>query len=96
MLRLSTADTRMLVWIAIEILLAAVCSGNAEGEVLNLMLITSGGGQYNSSGAEPAVDLAVRLINENEVIPGYQLNIASRGDSSVSGKIYKSIANANY
>ena len=77
--------TTMLVWIAIEVVLAVVCFGNAETEVLNLMLITSGGGQYNSSGAEPAVDLAIRLINENEVIHGHQLNIASRGDSSVSG-----------
>ena len=57
---------------------------NAESTDLNLMLITSGGGQYNSSGVEPAIDLAVRLINENDVVPGYQLKIASRGDSSVS------------
>ena len=53
-------------------------------DILNVMFISSGGGQYNSSGAEPAVDLAVEIINENHVIPGYQLNIASRGDSSVS------------
>lgn len=71
-------------WIVVDLLLAVVCFGSAETGVLNLMLITSGGGQYNSSGVEPAIDLAVRLINENEVIPGYQLNIASRGNSSVS------------
>ncbi len=64
-------------------LLSNLCLAN-ETTVLNLMLITSGGGQYNSSGVEPAVDLAVRLINENDVIPGYQLKIASRGNSSVS------------
>ena len=56
---------------------------NAEVPV-NLMLITSGGGQYDSSGVEPAVDLAVRLINENDVVPGHRLRIATRGNSSVS------------
>ena len=60
------------------------CIGNAGDRLLNLMLITSGGGLYNSTGVEPAVDLAVQLINENNVVPGYKINVASRGDSSVS------------
>ncbi len=51
---------------------------------LPLMLITSKGGQYNSSGAEPAIDLAVEIINENDVIPGHRLVIETRGDSNVS------------
>ena len=59
-------------------------TANSATKVINFMLITSGGGQYNSSGVEPAVDLAVELVNKNEVIPGYQLNVASRGNSSVS------------
>ncbi len=57
---------------------------NPEAKVLNFMLIYSGGGQYNSSGVEPAVDLAVEVINENNIIPGYNLSVASRGNSSVS------------
>lgn len=61
-----------------------VCATNAETEVLNLILISSGGGQYNSSGVEPAVDLAVQMINANQIVPGYRLNVASRGDSNVS------------
>lgn len=64
-------------------LLLRLSVADFEAEVLNLMFISSGGGQYNSSGVEPAVDLAVELINENNVIPGYHLNIASRGNSSV-------------
>jgi len=51
---------------------------------LNIMLITSGGGQYNSSGVEPAVDLAIDIINDNDIIPGYELVIETRGDSNVS------------
>ena len=51
---------------------------------MGLMFITSGGGQYNSSGAEPAIDLAVSIINENNIIPGYKLDIETRGDSVVS------------
>jgi hypothetical protein len=68
------------------IILALAILGHVNGEkgVLNLMLITSGGGQYNSTGVEPAVDLAVWLINENQVILGFDLNIASHGNSSVS------------
>ena len=69
------------------VLLAYLANAAAESTDLNLVLITSGGGQYNSSGVEPAIDLAVRLINENDVVPGYQLKIASRGNSSVSCKL---------
>lgn len=58
-----------------------------EQETLGLMFISSGGGQYNSSGAEPAVDLAVTIINENNVIPGYRLDIETRGNSSVSDNV---------
>lgn len=57
---------------------------DSASKELNLMLIYSGGGLYNSSGVEPAVDLAVELVNENEVIPGYNLSIASRGNPFVS------------
>ncbi len=53
-------------------------------KVLNFMLISSGGGEYDSSGVQPAVDLAVELVNENNVIPGYQLNISSHGNPNVS------------
>ena len=76
--------------ISMALLLAAfatflsVYTISAETEILNLILISSGGGQYNSSGVEPAVDLAVQIINDNQVIPGYKLNVASRGDSNVS------------
>lgn len=75
---------------AMALLLAAfaafltVCTASNETEVLDLILISSGGGQYNSSGIEPAVDLAVQIINDNQIIPGYRLNVASRGDSNVS------------
>lgn len=72
------------VMIILQVLTLCGCLVHAEQGVLNLMFISSGGGQYNSSGVEPAVDLAVTLVNENEVIPGFQLNIASRGNSSVS------------
>lgn len=72
---------------SLAILVAAV---RGEDATINLMFMSSGGGQYNSSGAEPAVDLAVKLINENEVIPGYQLNIATRGNSSVSERFLSS------
>lgn len=65
--------------------LLVILSSSVAGETeLNLMFTSSHGGQYNSSGAEPAVDLAVQLINENKIIPGYQLNIATRGNSNVS------------
>jgi hypothetical protein len=70
--------------VVVEVLLAiAYCANAIAVEDVNVMLITSSGGAYNSSGVEPAVDLAIRLINENEVIPGYRINIASRGDSAV-------------
>lgn len=69
---------------AIAFAFSLCCVSGAGTGVLNLVFISSGGGQYNSSGVEPAVDLAVELINDNNVIPGYKLNIASRGNSSVS------------
>lgn len=72
--------------LALVVTLLNIANGQNE-TVLNLMFISSGGGQYNSSGAEPAVDLAVKLINENNVIPGYQLNIATRGNSEVSFRL---------
>ena len=62
-------------------------SGDRQSGVLNLMFMSSGGGLYNSSGAEPAVDLAVQLINENNIIPGYQLNVATRGNSEVRSSV---------
>ncbi len=82
--------------VACAALLLCLCA-NAQDHVLNLMFISSGGGQYNSSGAEPAVDLAVDIINENNIIPGFQLNIASRGNSSVSGlSVISFCCNNNY
>ena len=74
--------------LAVISLLASLSA--AQVEILNIMFISSGGGQYNSSGAEPAVDLAIEIINNNTIIPGYQLRIASRGNSSVSEKLNRS------
>ena len=53
-------------------------------EVLNFMLISSGGGEYDSSGVQPAVDLAVELVNQHDIIPGYQLSVSSHGNPDVS------------
>ena len=69
--------------VVIALLLSLSWSARSR-DTLNLMLITSGGGQYNSSGAQPAIDLAVNIINENDIIPGYDLVIETRGDSNVS------------
>lgn len=66
------------------LLIIPLGTANPEAKILNFMLIYSGGGQYNSSGVEPAVNLAVELVNENNVIPGYNLSVASRGNSNVS------------
>lgn len=66
-----------------------VCSlSTAQDEIINIGFIYSGGGQYNSSGAVPAVQLALELINnKTDLLNGYQLNIAYTGDSRVSSKL---------
>lgn len=60
----------------------------SQQERLSLMFITSGGGQYNSSGAEPAINLAVSIINSNDIIPGHELVIETRGNSNVSAWLF--------
>ena len=61
----------------------------SQQERLSLMFITSGGGQYNSSGAEPAINLAVSIINSNDIIPGHELVIETRGNSYVSAWLFE-------
>lgn len=69
--------------VLVSLLITYLCLARGT-DVLNVMIISSGGGQYDTSGAEPAIDLAVEVINNNTILPGYTLNIASRGNSSVS------------
>lgn len=75
---------KVLKTLSIILISLSLGTANPGTKVINFMLITSGGGQYDSSGVVPAVDLAVELVNKNEVIPGYQLSVASRGNPSVS------------
>ncbi len=52
---------------------------------LNIGFIYSGSGQYITAGVQPAVYLAVEMINNStNILPGYQLNISYTRDSEVS------------
>ena len=71
--------------VGVSLFLLAVLSGAAMAqEVINIGFIYSGSGQYITAGVQPAVTLAVEMINNStNILPGYQLNISYTRDSEV-------------
>ncbi|XP_064382160.1 gamma-aminobutyric acid type B receptor subunit 1-like [Halichondria panicea] len=64
------------------LLLAVLCGAAMAQEVINIGFIYSGSGQYITAGVQPAVYLAVEMINNStNILPGYQLNISYTRDS---------------
>ncbi len=60
------------------------CAARAQ-EVINIGFIYSGSGQYITAGVQPAVELAIELVNnDSSILSNYTLNIAYKGDSEVS------------
>ena len=71
------------------LLLLSVSVRDGAATVLNFSLILSFGlDGYNSSGAIPAIDLALELIAEREVLPGYRLQYIEVLDSEVCFESY--------
>lgn len=68
------------------LLLLTLISGFAKAQsTINIGFIYSGSGQYITAGVQPAVELAVELVNNRmDLLPGYQLNISYTRDSEVS------------
>ena len=64
--------------------LIAVIPVKAEPAVLHFSVIVSSGEDFNSSGSLPAIDLALKAIQEQSVLPeGYALAYSVQ-DSEVS------------
>ena len=59
------------------------CAASNSSTPLHILYITSGGGEFVSSGTKPAVDMALERINNDPgVLHGYTLNV-TEGDSEV-------------
>ena len=53
-------------------------SGSGQSNDLHVLLMTSSSRQFNSTGAERAVRIALDLVNANSaVLPGYSLQLAA-------------------
>ena len=61
--------------------------GNAKPSVLHFSVIASSGGDFNSSGSVLAIDLALKAIREQSVLPEVYALDYSIQDSKVQGCI---------
>ena len=69
----------------IILLLFSMNFQDGVAKVLDFSLIVSFGlNGFNSSGAIPAIDLALERIAEREILPGYRLQYSEVQDSEVS------------
>lgn len=69
------------------LLAAAVSCANSERTPLHFLYIYADSSSYNSTGAIPAVDIALENINgDSSLLPGYTLNYTQPLDSKVSPK----------
>ena len=69
------------------LLAAAVSCANSERTPLHFLYIYADSPSYNSTGAIPAMDIALENINgDSSLLPGYTLNYTQPLDSKVSRK----------